>query len=194
MSINWKNIQNLKPISYKCGYCDTEISSEKGYIGDRPNSSIKAYIVICHTCSTPTFFSVDNEQTPGSSIGREVRHIPNDSVAELFREAKECFSISAYTASVMLARKLLMNLSVSFGAKEGGSFASYVDYLNDNGYIPPNGKEWVDSIRRLGNSANHKIEFKTKPEAERIIGFTEMLLRFTYELPGIMKETIEQKD
>jgi len=47
----------------------------------------------------------------------------------------------------------------------------------------------VDSIRKLGNEANHKIKFKTPKEAERILKFTEMLLRFIYEMPGIMEET-----
>lgn len=82
-----------------------------------------------------------------------------------------------------------MNLSVSQGAPEGKGFVEYVSYLNDNNYIPPNGKEWVDSIRKLGNEANHKIDFKTKEDASRILNFTEMLLRFIYELPGIMRES-----
>src|SRR5690606_5267436 len=102
---------------------------------------------------------------------------------------KSCFSISAYTSSVMCCRKLLMNISVSEGAKEGKNFTDYVNYLNDNNYIPPNGKKWVDSIRKLGNEANHKIEFKSQKDTQRILSFTEMLLRFIYELPGIMEES-----
>lgn len=94
----------------------------------------------------------------------------------------------------MCCRKLLMNISVSEGAKEGASFGQYVTYLEENNYIPPNGKKWVDSIRKLGNEANHKIEFKTPKEAERILKFTEMLLRFIYEMPGIMEETEIQTD
>lgn len=80
-----------------------------------------------------------------------------------------------------------MNISVAEGAKEGKGFVDYVNFLNDNNYIPPNGKKWVDSIRQLGNEANHKIDFKSKEDAERILIFTEMLLRFIYELPGIME-------
>ena len=86
-----------------------------------------------------------------------------------------------------------MNISVSVGAEEGKGFVEYVNYLNEKNYIPPNGKEWVDSIRTLGNEANHKIEFKSKEDANRIITFTEMLLKFIYELPGIMKETERPK-
>jgi hypothetical protein len=84
-----------------------------------------------------------------------------------------------------------MNISVGQGAEEGKSFAYYVNFLNDNNYIPPNGKDWVDSIRKLGNEANHKIDFKTQDDAKLIITFTEMLLRFIYEMPGIMKESMD---
>ena len=66
-----------------------------------------------------------------------------------------------------------------------------MNYLDDNSFIPPNGKEWVDSIRKLGNEANHKIDFKTKDDAQLIITFTEMLLRFIYEMPGLMKESMK---
>jgi hypothetical protein len=192
MTIFWDNLKTISPITYKCGYCNSDISSEKGYSGSNGNSGsakLMAHIAICHKCKKPTFFDLNRNQTPGSKFGENVQHIPEESIVNLFQEAKDCYSINAFTACVMLSRKLLMNLSVSVGAKEGDNFASYVNYLNDNGYIPPNGKEWVDSIRKLGNSANHKIEFNSMEEAQRIIKFTEMLLRFIYEMPGILKET-----
>ena len=59
----------------------------------------------------------------------------------------------------------------------------YVEYLSDNHYVPPGGKEWVDQIRKKGNEANHKIILMTKEDTEDILGFTEMLLRFVYEFP-----------
>ena len=79
-----------------------------------------------------------------------------------------------------------MNIAVSEGAKEGKSFVDYVNYLNDNNYIPPKGKAWVETIRKLGNEANHSIDFKTTDEAKLILTFTEMLLKFIYEMPGLM--------
>jgi hypothetical protein len=81
-----------------------------------------------------------------------------------------------------------MNISVSEGAKEGLSFVDYVNYLKDNNYIPPNGLKWVDEIRKHGNTANHKIVLKTKEEALKIVLFTEMLLKFIYELPNMINE------
>ena len=190
--MNWKNAEKVTSRGYKCGYCASDLASEKGYIAQAnigSSTRTAGRIYICHKCDKPTFFDYHDNQTPGPIIGNPVRHIPNADIDNLFNEAKSCFSISAYTSAVMCCRKLLMNISVSEGAKEGKNFTDYVNYLNDNNYIPPNGKKWVDSIRKLGNEANHKIEFKTQKDAERILNFTEMLLRFIYELPGIMEES-----
>ncbi len=50
-----------------------------------------------------------------------------------------------------------MNIAVEQGAKEGLRFIEYVNYLSDEGYTPPNGKHWVDHIRKKGNEATHEI-------------------------------------
>ena len=50
-----------------------------------------------------------------------------------------------------------MNIAVVQGAEEGLKFIEYVEYLASNGFIPPNGKGWVDHIRQKGNEATHEI-------------------------------------
>jgi hypothetical protein len=77
-----------------------------------------------------------------------------------------------------------MNIAVSNGAKEGLKFIEYVQYLADKGYVPPNGKTWVDHIRTKGNEATHEIALMDKAAAEDLIAFTEMLLKFIYEFPS----------
>jgi hypothetical protein len=79
-----------------------------------------------------------------------------------------------------------MNIAVEQGAKEGMSFLAYVDHLDKAGFIPPSGRIWVDSIRQLGNTATHEIKLVNKEDAELAVRFTEMLLRFIYELPAIL--------
>ena len=58
------------------------------------------------------------------------------------------------------------------------------EYLSDKNYVPPDGKGWVDYIRQKGNEANHEIVLMTKEDAEDLINFSEMLLRFVYEFPS----------
>jgi hypothetical protein len=79
-----------------------------------------------------------------------------------------------------------MNVAVSQGAKAGDPFASYVQFLADKGYVPPNGKHWVDHIRTKSNEANHEVVLMSKEEAEILITFVEMMLKFIYELPNVI--------
>ena len=77
-----------------------------------------------------------------------------------------------------------MNIAVAQGAKQGESFIAYVEYLANSGFVPPNGRGWVDHIRSKGNEANHEIRLMSQPEAEELISFLEMLLKFIYEFPS----------
>lgn len=77
-----------------------------------------------------------------------------------------------------------MNIAVAQGAKAGETFLTYVDHLAETGYVPPNGRGWVDHIRKKGNEANHEIKLMVQADAEELIAFTEMLLKFIYEFPN----------
>ncbi len=64
----------------------------------------------------------------------------------------------------------------------------YVCFLADNVWIPPNGREWVDEIRKRGNEQNHEIVLATREDAAELLDFIEMLLRFVYEFPARMRK------
>jgi Domain of unknown function (DUF4145) len=133
-------------------------------------------------CNNPTF--VDGlKQVPDVAPGVEVSNLPLE-VDNLYREARNCVAASAYTASVLCCRKLLMHIAVAQGDQPGKTFFDYVDYLATKGFVPPNGRGWVDHIRRKGNEANHEIKTMTKAEAQELITFLEMLLKFIYEFPS----------
>ena len=80
-----------------------------------------------------------------------------------------------------------MNIAVDKGAEEGQSFIQYVEYLYNNNFIPPDGKEWVDHIRTKGNEATHEIQLMEKGDAINLLDFTEMLLKFVYEFTARIK-------
>ena len=77
-----------------------------------------------------------------------------------------------------------MHLAVEKGAPTGKSFLEYVEYLAQKGYVPPDGKGWVDHIRKKGNEANHEIKIMSEADAKDLIAFSEMLLKFVYEFPA----------
>lgn len=176
--------------SYNCGYCGNAAGPSRVLhckYANNITTFISGSIYFCPTCNKPTFkISDSDEQYPGELVGNKLDYLPND-IEILYNEAKSCISVNAFTSSVLSCRKILMNASVSKGAESGRSFAHYVTFLEENHYIPPDSREWVDHIRRKGNEATHEIPSIEKADAIELIEFTTMLLRFIYELPGKMK-------
>jgi hypothetical protein len=79
-----------------------------------------------------------------------------------------------------------MHVAVSKGAPPNQNFLAYVDFLASKGYIPPDGKGWVDHMRSKGNEANHEIKVMSKEDAQELVSFLEMLLKFVFEFPARM--------
>lgn len=188
--IDWNQICTLPSYKYKCGYCDQPISSNIGYTAKRilrPESFEFGKIYICHYCGKPSFIDNNGLNHPGELFGNVVNHIENRAVNELYNEARACMKVNAYTSAVMCCRKLIVNIAVNVGAKEGLNFVQYVDYLADENYVPKNAKDMLEAIRRLGNEAVHEIHTKSKMEAELAIKFLEMILKLMYEFPFDVK-------
>lgn len=177
---NWQNIITIGSNKYTCFFCDSLVGSDKGYITDTGDS-----IYICPHCSHPTYFAA-GRQFPSPSFGNRVGDVP-DELEKLYEEARACTSTNAFTAAVLACRKILMHIAVEKGAKEGESFKHYVTYLADKGYVPPGGEGWVDHIRDKGNEANHEIVLMKTKDAEDLLTFIEMLLKFIYEFPSKIK-------
>jgi DNA-directed RNA polymerase subunit RPC12/RpoP len=188
----WASTSTLWSRSYLCGHCGKEISSNVGYRYGIEEKEQAAYIYICHACGRPTYFLMEQydkviEQVPGGIPGKDVMHLPPE-VEGLYREARQCCQVHAYTASALCSRKLIMSIAVDQGAAKDLKFIQYVNYLDDNGYLPPKGKVWVDHIRDVGNDATHKIAPKSRADAEELIVFLEMLLCFIYEFPARIED------
>lgn len=189
-NFDWYKHQEISNRKFLCGYCSFIVSSNKGYPISHRSSTTMAIggTYICPSCLGPTFLLFDPAlQSPSAAMGNAVRHLPKDLEA-LYEEARRATSQNCFTGSVLLCRKMLMNIAVNQGANEGLKFIEYVNYLSSNGYIPPNGKHWVDHIRTRGNEATHEISVMTSQDAQDLISFIEMLLRFIYEFPAMVPQ------
>lgn len=91
-------------------------------------------------------------------------------------------SVGANTAAELLCRKILMHIAADKGAKAGASFASYIDYLTEAGYVTPTMTGWVGLIKDHGNEATHQLPAPDRSRAESTVMFTAELLRLTYEM------------
>lgn len=186
----WDSVEILCSKEYKCGYCKNDIISKEGYyydVRDYEDSPERGCIYIC-PCGRPTYFDENGKQYPGAGIATKVNNIMDKDVQSLYKEADDCFSINAFTSSAACCRKLLMHVANKQGAKPGEKFEYYVDWLEKENFIPRNSKGWVDSIRRIGNKATHKIEFIGKADAEQALKCIGMLLQIIYEFPAIVEK------
>jgi hypothetical protein len=193
---NWYQKQQLKPLAYRCGFCGNQVSSITGYkVGNNPNGSGEqvAAIYICPNCCGPTFNDLNGNQIPDVPFGSSINNVP-ENLNTLYQEARRCTSNNAYTASILLCRKILMHIGVEEGAEKGKNFIHYVEYLSDKGYLPPNGKHWVEHIRKKGNEANHEIVIMKREDAQDLMIFIEMLLRFIYEFPNRIPSSEPNKE
>ena len=136
----WTNVGSIGSREFACGFCGFVVASDRGYHANKAIEQQQARIFICPHCSKPTFFLSDT-QTPGISPGAEVKDVPTQ-LGALYAEARRAVSVSAFTASVLASRKMLMNIAVDNGAKPGLSFVEYVGFLAEKNFVPPNGRGW----------------------------------------------------
>jgi hypothetical protein len=202
MSIhNWVNLLPMQPHAWTCGYCGLSVGGNQGYYR---NDGLKAHqnqipqpgtpvaynlvntavprILICSHCAKPTYFD-GATQMPGVAFGNPVSNLPPE-VSGLYAEARNSMQVSAFTGAVLLCRKLLMNVAASQGAAPGQHFIKYVDYLANQGYVPPNATGWVNHIRDKGNEATHEIPAASEADAKDLITFIEMILKLIFEFPN----------
>lgn len=146
----WRNESQIDSLKFQCGFCGNNVATNRGFYDE--TGVYKVYP--CPHCDKPSFFS-KGEQVPGVAPGNDVGHLPKELEA-IYKEARRCVSVNAHTAAVLACRKLLMHIAVEQKAEPGKSFIHYVEYLAENGYVPPNGKGWVDHIRKKGKRSNSR--------------------------------------
>lgn len=197
-SLHWQ-YGEIPPASFTCSFCGNKVTSNKGIplvenLSSFSDSRVKPHkpasgVYLCINCYRPTFV-FENEQFPEPRIGETLTKLPDD-INSIYEEARDCYSVRAYTGVTLLCRKLLMHVAVHFGAKEGDTFVHYIDFLNDSGYITATSRKWVDKIRSFGNDVNHKIDIETNDNAKMILQFTEMILKSDFEYPAMIEEKIK---
>jgi len=186
----WTQVQHVTARRFQCGHCGADVASISGWDnvrgGGSPGSGARdGQIRVCPLCQQPTYFRLlgHGVQLPGPLPGRAVGELP-PGIGRLYQEARISHAAGAYTASVGVLRKVLMHVAVEKGAAEGLSFAAYVEYLDQQGYLGKDGKPWVDLIRERANEAAHELALMTEEVSAHVLDLAEMLLKLVYEFPA----------
>ncbi len=152
------------------------------------NQNEKWWIGICNNCKNPVL--VLNK---GMRIFPYPLPAPSDQrIPEIIRqdldESKLCYSVKAYRARAVMARRALQSACIEKGTTEK-NLSNQIKELADKGIITKELKEWADAVRFVGNDAAHPGgEEVKKDDAEDILNLTEQFLHVIYIAPAIAKE------
>lgn len=195
-------------ISYPCNY---RADNEKAWTnGSCPKCGVVqlgcvAYVdatgvkwLRCTSCGMGLVRNHSNV-SPSTPPLKTPKGVP-DAEREVWEEARACLGVGAYTGAVMLFRKVLFHMAVTQGlpAKDekdrAPSFAECVESLQRQGVITPRMRPYVDSIKDVGNEANHEINPIEPDDALRLGKFVQHLLQTAYEMDALMAEAQAGKD
>jgi len=172
-------------LPYTCGHCGHAAS---GYViayavGENTTATQIRWLQ-CPTCREPSVETTSGAIVPGAAFGPEIEGLPKE-VESAYEEARLCLAVNANTAAEGVCRKILMHIAVDKLAEEGKTFAFYIDYLAQHGYVTPPMQPWVTLIKDYGNEAQHRIAPSDRKRAEGTLLFTAQLLRTVYEMGHI---------
>jgi hypothetical protein len=146
------------------------------------------WIGICNNCKDPVLI-----HNIGDTIYPHPLPSPTDvRIPEKIRhdldEAKMCFSVDAYRACAVMARRVMQVTCIDKGSKK----EKLVDQLSElatGGKITTDLKEWADVVRWVGNDAAHPgSDEVTKEDSEDILKLAEQFLNVIYVAPAIAQE------
>jgi hypothetical protein len=114
-------------------------------------------------------------------------HTPNP-VKARFLEGEDAFSRNRWNSAVAMYRSALDIATKGMNGVPSGTFFQRLVWLSNNHAITPDIRAWADHVRVEGNAALHDPEEFAEEDAKALRFFTEMFLRYVFELPGAVRE------
>jgi hypothetical protein len=111
-------------------------------------------------------------------------HTP-EAIKRRFLEGEDAYRRQSWNAAVAMYRSALDIATKSMeGVPRGQTFYKRLEWLHDQHMITPDIRAWADAVRVEGNDALHDPEDFTENDTKPLRLFTEMFLRYVFELPG----------
>jgi hypothetical protein len=192
-------------ISINCPYCGTHTALMMAPVNiNTPNTQgVRAiwqkeggdlwWIGLCAKCWMAVL--VHEEQQHGPRYTFYPNPLPSatddrisDPVRRDLAEAKLCFSVDAYRACAVMARRAIQTACIEKGATKG-QLVGQLHELADKAIITKDLQEWGDVVRWVGNdAAHHNGDEVTKEDAEDILRLAEQFMHAVYVAPAIAQE------
>jgi len=112
------------------------------------------------------------------------RGIPGlpEPVRRTYGSAQSCFETGNFEPCVVMCRKCIEAMCVSFGV-ESGRLVDRLRELRDSGRLETRLFEWADHLRLVGNDGAHDSDGRiSKQDAADSLDFVEAILLYTFTL------------
>lgn len=110
-------------------------------------------------------------------------------VAKRFIEGEDAYLRRRWNSAVAMYRSALDIATKGMeGVPVGKSFFMRLKWMSENGLITADIRAWADQVRVEGNDALHDEDEFDERDAVSLRYFTEMFLRYVFELPGKVAE------
>lgn len=179
-TIHWQSrIGNQWRVGATCGACgDLLVARLNGGNAGSTPQNVNGNVTAAGYQIAQTFPSRDAPiappHTPGPTANRFVDGEFN------FQNGRWNAAVGMYRAALDLATKELQ--------AEGGTFFARLQWLHQNGRVTTDIRDWADHVRVEGNGALHDPDDFTEADAESLRHFTNMFLRYVFEMPGLVAE------
>jgi Domain of unknown function (DUF4145) len=121
-------------------------------------------------------------------------HTPSP-VEKRFLEGEDAFRRGNWNSAVAMFRSALDIATKGMpDVPQDQNLFRRLEWLHERHAITPDIRAWADHVRVEGNAALHEPNEFAKEDAAALRFFTEMFLRYVFELPGAVKEFRDRMD
>lgn len=119
-----------------------------------------------------------------------------ENIRQDFTEAYLCFSVGAYRACAVMARRALQNLCIEKGAKKDAKLEQQIDFLQSKGIITVELQNWAHEVRMVGNDGAHpnQHELVGESDARDILDLLKQFCQVMYIAPSIAAERKQARE
>ena len=114
-------------------------------------------------------------------------HMP-DHVAGFYQQGVDSLTGNYDAAGAMFRKALDTGTKAAFPEFAGNTLFNRIENAVGANKLTPELGEWAHVIRMEGNDATHDEDPYTRPEAESLHAFTEILMQYMFTLPGMLAE------
>jgi len=176
-------------MSIYCPYCHKHTHLNK--VGEYGISTGQWWMGECNSCHNVVL--IHHREIYPNPLPRPINERIKGEIKKDFEEANSCFSVNAFRASAVMARRALQSICLDKGVNENDKLIKQIDWLFSQGIITKDLKEWAHEVRLVGNDAAHpkkpdKDTPISKDDAEEILQLLEQFTQTLYVAPAIAAE------